>query len=202
MLESMVEHYRPTRAEATDVANAILDGTDCVMLSEESAMGKFPVDAVRMLSMIASATEPHRRDARVREDFADYNGVDHLIDLVSRNVQHTVAHLSPTAVIVPTVTGNTARMISRFKLPVWIAAVSLEEATCYGLQFSYGVSPIHEQEHSRDWSTFARRWMQREGLADGLVVLTEGPSRDNPKANHRLEIIDLRSPRSTESKDD
>jgi pyruvate kinase len=192
MLESMVDHYLPTRAESTDVANAILDGTDCVMLSEESAMGKFPVEAVRMLAMIAAATEPHRNDVRVRADFADYDGNDRLLDLVSRNVQYTVAHLAPTAVIVPTVSGNTARMISRFKLPVWIAAVSPEESTCHGLEFSYGVSPFHAQEHSRDWETFARRWVQREGLADGLVVLTEGPSRDNPIANHRLEIIDLR----------
>jgi len=184
------------------VAKAILEGTGCVMLSEESALGKFPVEAVRMLAMIAASTEPHCGDARVREDFADYDGADHLVDLVSRDVQYTLAHLSPTAVIVPTVTGKTARIISRFKLPVWIAAVSPEEATCHGLQFSYGVSPIHEQEHSRDWNTFARRWVQREGLADGLVVLTEGPSGDNPKANHRLEIIDLRSPSSTESKDD
>ena len=60
MLESMVDHFRPTRAEATDVANAILDGTDCVMLSEESAMGKYPVEAVNMLSKIAVATEPYR----------------------------------------------------------------------------------------------------------------------------------------------
>jgi len=62
MLESMVEHYRPTRAEATDVANAILDGTDCVMLSEESAMGRFPVEAVNMLTRIALATEPYRSE--------------------------------------------------------------------------------------------------------------------------------------------
>lgn len=73
MLESMVDHYRPTRAEAADVANAILDGTDCVMLSEESAMGKFPVQAVRMLAEIAAATEPHRPDGRPRETFAAYD---------------------------------------------------------------------------------------------------------------------------------
>jgi pyruvate kinase len=193
MLESMVDHPRPTRAESTDVANAILDGTDCVMLSEESAMGKFPVEAVKMLAMIAAATEPHRTDVRIREDVTDDDSNDHLVNLISRDVQYTVAHLAPTAVIVPTVTGNTARIISRFKLPVWIAAVSPEEATCHGLQFSYGVSPVHAQEeHSRDWNTFAKRWLQSEGLADGLVVLTEGPSRDNPSANYRLEIIDLR----------
>jgi len=194
MLASMVDQSRPTRAEATDVANAILDGTDCVMLSEESAMGKFPVEAVNMLARIAAATEPCRTDVRVREALADYDrdGDVHLVDLISRNVQHTVAHLAPTAVIVPTATGYTTRMVSRFMLPVWIAAVSPEEATCHGLQFSYGVSPLHAPEHPRDWNTFARRWLQSEGLADGLVVLAEGPSRDHPKANHRLEIIDLR----------
>ena len=197
MLQSMVDHCRPTRAEATDVANAILDGTDCVMLSEESAMGKFPVEAVRMLARIAAATEPHRIDGRWREPFADYDrdGDVHLVELISRNVQRTVAHLVPTAVIVPTATGRTARMISRFKLPVWIAAASPEETTCHGLQFSYGVHPVYEPEPSRDWTTFARRWVQSEGLADGLVVLTEGPSPGNPEANHRLEIIDLRPDR-------
>jgi pyruvate kinase len=193
MLESMVDHYRPTRAEATDVANAILDGTDCVMLSEESAMGKFQVEAVNMLARIAAATEPYRTDVRVREAFADYDrdGDVHLVDLISRNVQHTVAHLAPTAVIVLTATGYTARMVSRFKLPVWIAAVSSEEATCDGLQFSDGVSPVHALEHSGDWSAFIRRWVRNEGLAEGLVVLTEGPSRDNPEVNPRLEIFDL-----------
>jgi pyruvate kinase len=73
-----------------------------------------------------------------------------------------------------------------------IAAVSPEEQTCHGLQFSYGVSPIHMPEHAGDWSAFARRWVRNEGLAEGLVVLTEGPSQDNPEANPRLEIFDLR----------
>jgi pyruvate kinase len=194
MLESMVDHYRPTRAEATDVANAILDGTDCVMLSEESAMGRFPVEAVGMLARIAVATEPYRADVRATESFADYDrdGDVHLVDFISRNVQRTVAYLAPTAVIVPTATGCTARMVSRFKLPVWIVAVSLEETTCCGLQFSYGVSPIHASEYPRDWKEFAQHWVQSEGLPKGLVVLTEGPSPHNPRMNPRVEIIDLR----------
>jgi pyruvate kinase len=194
MLESMVDHFRPTRAEATDVANAILDGTDCVMLSEESAMGKYPVEAVKMLAKIAAATEPYRPDVGIREAFADYDrgGDVHLVDLISRNVRQTVDHLAPKAVIVPTATGYTARMVSRFKLPVWIAAVSPDEATCHGLQFSYGVSPVHATEHPHDWSAFARRWAQSEGLPEGPIVLTEGPSPRNPQTNPRLEIIDLR----------
>jgi pyruvate kinase len=193
MLMSMTENIRPTRAEVSDVANAILDGTDCVMLSEESAIGKFPVEAMTMLAKIATATEAYRSHACVRDVFTDYDRDDdiHLVDLVSRNVRHAVESLIPTAVIVPTVSGYTARMISRFRLPVWIAAVSPEEATCRALQFSYGVTPIHAPRHPEEWSAFARRWVRSVGLTEGLVVLTEGPSRNHPEAHPRLEIIDL-----------
>ncbi|WP_372807939.1 pyruvate kinase, partial [Pontiella sp.] len=189
MLESMTGHNRPTRAEATDVANAILDGTDCVMLSEESAMGKFPVEAVRMLAGIAAATEPSRPSVRLSDYRPD--GDTHLVDLISRNVQETVARIAPSAVLVPTLTGHTARMVARFRLPVWIAAVSPQEATCRGLQFSYGVAPVCAAEAPADWGVFARRWLQDLGLAEGFVVLTEGPSAKNPGANPRMEIIDL-----------
>ncbi len=193
MLESMVDHARPTRAEATDVANAILDGTDCVMLSEESATGKFPVEAVKMLARIAVATEPHRVHGRMREVFADYDRVHEvpLVKLMSHNVQQTVDHLAPTVVIVATVTGHKARLISRFKLPVWTVAVSRAAATCQALQFSYGVYPTHAPELPQDWNAFAREWVQSQGLPLGLVVLTSGPSPDHPEANHRLEVMDL-----------
>jgi len=193
MLESMVNHYRPTRAEATDVANAILDGTDCVMLSEESAMGEFPVEAVAMLAGIATATEPHRTEFRVQPPFADDVEEDsaQLVDLISRSVQQAVARIAPGSVIAPTATGYTARMISRFKLPVWIVAVSAQQATCQGLQFSCGVCPVHEPEEPSDWNAFARRWVKNEGLSGNLAILTEGSSKLNPQKNRRMEIIDL-----------
>jgi len=175
------------------VANAILDGTDCVMLSEESAMGKFPIEAVKMLARIAVATEAYRMSTGIQEPVTGYNrdGDVHLVDLISRNLHDAVASLSPTAVLVPTVTGHAARMVSRFKLPVWIAAASSEEATCHGLQLSYGVSPIHTPEHPQNWNLFAKHWVKSEGLPMELVVLMEGPSRENPDANPRMEIFDL-----------
>jgi pyruvate kinase len=193
MLESMTNNRRPTRAEATDVANAILDGTDCVMLSGESAMGHYPIDAVKMLSQIAAAAEPHRQRYRLEEALKTYgkDGDITLTDLISLSVETTLERTSPAALIVPTRSGHTARMIARFKLPVWITAVSRHERTCQGLAFSYGVFPLCEPEPPLDWKPFAREWVHRHGLTGNLVVLTEGPSTRNEKANNRMELIDL-----------
>jgi pyruvate kinase len=196
MLESMTDHRRPTRAEATDVANAILDGTDCVMLSAESAMGKYPLEAVAMLVKIAAAIEPQRPGHDVRETLkaSGRGGPVHLSDLIALSVETTLDHIAPAAVIVPTQSGASARSITRFRLPVWIVAVSSQETTCQRLQFSYGVCPVHEPDHPDDWRPYVRNWLQSNGLSGNLAVLTEGPSSRHPDANHRMEIIDLGRP--------
>jgi pyruvate kinase len=193
MLESMTDYRRPTRAESTDVANAIIDGTDCVMLSGESAMGKYPVDAVAMLAKIAAAIEPRRADYPVREAVKKHSreGKIRLTDLIALSVETTLEHISPAVVVVPTRSGETARSIARFRLPVWVAAVSSQEATCQGLQFSYGVYPVHEPDHPEDWDTFIRDWLRSRGVEGDLVVLTEGPSSKHPEANNRMELMDL-----------
>jgi pyruvate kinase len=196
MLESMTESRRPTRAEATDVANAILDGTDCVMLSGESALGKYPVDTVAMLAKIAAATEPERLSYPVRDSLkaSGPDGNASLMDLIALGVETTVEHVSPAAVIVPTLSGASARNITRFRLPVWIVAVSPRQATCQRLQFSYGVCPVYEPDYPEDWNAYARTWLWNHGLPGNLVILTEGPSDKHPEANHRMEIIDLSRP--------
>jgi pyruvate kinase len=193
MLESMTSNRLPTRAEATDVANAVLDGTDCVMLSGESAMGAYPVDAVAMLAKIAAAVEPHRSQYHMQEtlDVFSNGGEIGLTDLIALNVETTVDHVSPAAVIVPTRSGATARSISRFRLPVWITAVSSVEPTCQRLQFSYGVHALQQPEHPGDWKAFARKVLELEGVEGNLVILTEGPSKKHPDANNRIELIDL-----------
>jgi len=193
MLESMTSNRLPTRAEATDVANAVLDGTDCVMLSGESAMGKYPVDAVEMLSKIAAAVEPHRSKYQLQDSLDSFsNGREMgLTDLIALNVETTVDHVSPAAVIVPTRSGATARSISRFRLPVWITAVSSQESTCQRLQFSYGVHAIHQPEHPGDWKAFAQQVLDTQGVTGNLVILTEGPSSKHPEANNRIELIAL-----------
>ena len=193
MLESMTTSRRPTRAEATDVANAILDGTDCVMLSGESAMGKYPVEAVAMLAAIAEAIEPCRPSQAVRETLRaiDQRGEVTATDLIARSVETTLEQIAPAAVFVPTHSGVTARRITRFRLPVWIVAVSSQEATCQQLQFSYGVFPAHEPEHPDDWNGYVREWLRAHDVEGDLVVLTEGPSSKRPEANNRMEIISL-----------
>jgi pyruvate kinase len=190
MLESMVTHRRPTRAEATDVANAILDGTDCVMLSAESAMGRFPVEAIQMLAKIATEVEP-QRPKRAFLDVIGGAGDLKAVDLIAESVYHTSQRVGPHGVMVPTRSGATARNVARFRLPVWVVAFSPSDATCQSLQFSYGIYAISVDEDRADWGTFARHWLAEHGITEGLVLLTQGPSADNPCGNHRMEIVEL-----------
>jgi len=193
MLESMTHNRRPTRAEATDVANAILDGTDCVMLSGESAMGEYPVDATAMLAKIAAAIEPHRTVNPIKGKLISRREDDdvRLEDLIALSVETTLERITPPTVIVPTRSGATARSITRFRLPVWITAFSRYEKTCRDLMFSYGVLPVFASDHPDDWKPWARNWLQTIGEVGNLVVLTEGPSKKHPYRNNRMEILDL-----------
>jgi pyruvate kinase len=194
MLESMTDNRRPTRAEATDVANAILDGTDCVMLSGESAMGKYPVDAVAMLAKISASVEASRPAIAVKELYRgiDISGRIRPEHLIAIGVEACLEYASPAAVFVPTHSGATARSIARFRFPVWTIAMSSQMTTCQQLQFSSGVYPLHETEHPEQWKPYVRRWVSEFGMAGELAVLTEGPSTRHPETNHRMEIIDLR----------
>ena len=98
---------------------------------------------------------------------------------------------SPAAVFVPTHSGATARALSLFRMPVWIAAVASSEQVCRNLLFSYGVHPVCEP-HPEDWDLFVRSWLERHELTGDVAILTEGPSAKHPEAHNRMEIIDLR----------
>jgi pyruvate kinase len=193
MLESMTEHRLPTRAEATDVANAILDGTDSVMLSAESATGSYPVDAVAMLAKIAATVEPTRHRVRVSEL---YQGIDlrkrirpeHLVAL---SVEACLEYASPAAVVVPTLSGDSARRMALLRLPVWTIAVSPQAQTCQNLQFSRGVVPVHEPNDPDTWNDYVRNWVRQQNLSGEFVMLTAGPSLKHPEGNHRVELIEL-----------
>ncbi len=195
MLMSMTHNRRPTRAEATDVANAILDGTDCVMLSEESAMGDYPLESVQMLAGIAEATEP-----TLPSDHLELTSKctqppfpqSTIVDSLSTSVENIISRLQTVAaVLAPTASGYTARSLSRFRLPTWILGVSRSERTCRSLLFSYGVWPIVEPEHPDDWTEAAQGYAREFSLTGTYIIQTEGPSPAHPQANHKLEIIPL-----------
>jgi pyruvate kinase len=222
MLESMTTSRRPTRAEATDVANAILDGTDCVMLSSESAMGEYPVEAIAMLAKIAAATEPMRPGYFVRERLkgreaasgfsgwtvprlADCSGLPNGQDrpppadlrgpsvgeVMALSVDRALECIPVAAVIVPSLSGTTARDIVRFRPPVWVIAVSAQESVCQKLTFSYGICPVHEAVLPEDWSVYTLSWLQDHRVEGDFALLVAGPSAAHPEANHRMEIIQL-----------
>lgn len=193
MLESMVSSRLPTRAEATDVANAILDGTDCIMLSGESAVGKFPEEAVGMLAKIAAATEPRRPSARLQAfgGFAQEQKPINAAEAIASVVEHSLETVPSPAVFVPTLTGTTARKISRYKPVAWIIALTADSAVSQGLAFSYGVHTFPMGEEPQDWREFARTWMRENELAGQLAMLVAGPSPRNPNANHRIEFLRL-----------
>jgi pyruvate kinase len=196
MLESMVENKRPTRAEVTDVANAILDGTDCLMLSEESAIGVCPEGAVAVMARVAEITEAYRNDQLLHQTLmAGVAGESASVeDLIALSVHSVVERITPTAVVTPTKGGATARSISRFRPPMWIVAPSRYETTCQNLQFSYGVFPVHVAEHPANWEAYARDWLATQGLAKGLVLLTQGFSAPYTGGTNRMEIIDFGLP--------
>lgn len=196
LLESMTTSRTPTRAEATDVANAVLDGADCLMLSGETAVGGYPVEAVRMLARIASAIEELRPGTEVRETLMRRGtGMETPIcDLVAASVAAMVDRCEPAAIVVPSRSGATARSIARFRPKPWVIAISQSEMTCAGLHFSYGIHAIHEPEEILDWSAYIRTRL-RGSLVDGdLFMLAAGPTPSRPDANIRVELVDLSRP--------
>ena len=140
MLESMIENIRPTRAEASDIANAIYDGTTAIMLSGESAAGKHPVEAVRTMAVIAEETEKH----------IDYAAQFEKIHFITRNNLDAISHaacqmavdVNAKAIAVSSMTGITARMISRFRCPAPIVGITTSEAAYRKLALSWGVTPV------------------------------------------------------------
>jgi pyruvate kinase len=186
MLESMTSSRLPTRAEATDVANAILDGTDCVMLSGESATGKFPEESVAMLAKIAAFTEVHRPrgSLALQQEMGEI-----LVNPTAMLVERALEVAPCDAVLVPTRDGTTARAVARWRAPVWVVAAGPEPAAMQGLAFSYGVHPVDLEEEPGNWRDYARRLLLELGLPCKRVLLVAGPSPQNPEANQRLELM-------------
>lgn len=158
MLESMTHEKLPTRAEVTDVANAILDGTDAVMLSEETAVGKYPVEAVKMMAKIARTTEAYLdsmwASRTVEWKMNELKGrgpaKGTIKDAIARSIIEALNSLDIKYILTPTRTGQTARLIARFKPRQWILAFVTNEWVANTLMFSYGVYPFKVEETSEE----------------------------------------------------
>src|SRR5213075_2630158 len=147
MLESMIENPRPTRAEASDVANAIFDGTDAVMLSGETASGKYPREAVAIMGRIVTETERHMRDSMVAHRRRDKRALS-ISETICESVAHAAQDLEMRAIAVFTETGTTARMISKYRPQCRIFAFSHRETVCNRSNLYWGVYPISCDESS------------------------------------------------------
>jgi pyruvate kinase len=193
MLESMTRNPRPTRAEVTDVSNAILDGTDCVMLSGESALGDYPVESVAMLAKIAAVVEPTRPSVSVREMFAGTGFEKRILPehLIAISVETSLEYLKPAAVFSLAESGLMAARLASFHLPTWIVAVAAAGKTCQNLLFSYGVIPVHEPSPPAFWNGYVREWLGRHEAPGGFAILIQRPSPADPESNHRMDIIEL-----------
>ena len=139
MLESMIENPRPTRAEVSDVANAVYDGTDAVMLSGETAVGEFPVEALACMNRILCESELHQSDSGPRH-FAIPRG--ELIDHVTHALCDLAHETGAEAIITPTLTGRTARLVARHRTRAAIIAVSTDEAVVRQLAVVWGVEGV------------------------------------------------------------
>lgn len=150
MLDSMQRNPRPTRAEASDVANAIFDGTDAIMLSGETAAGLYPLEAVKTMSNIATKAETgldHKLILDNRSKFSDVT----ITDAISQSVTHSAMNLSVSAIITPTESGHTARMISKYRPKAPIVAITFDERTNRRLALIWGVHAIMgEKVYSTD----------------------------------------------------
>lgn len=176
MLDSMQRNPRPTRAEANDVANAIYDGTDAVMLSGETAAGDYPLEAVQTMARIAVRTE----EALINQDsFALklYSKTD-MTEAIGQSVGHTARNLGIQTIVAATESGHTARMISKYRPKAHIVAITFSEQKARSLSLSWGVyATVAEKPASTDeMFSLAAQVSQEEGFASegDLIIITAG----------------------------
>lgn len=184
MLESMTHNPRPTRAEVTDVANAIYDGTDCVMLSGETAAGEYPVEAVRMMAEVCLRAEENLPE---RHTYHDCEGMHNVSEATSFAAVEMAGRVDATAILCPTFSGRTARIMAVLRPKLPIIASSHEDATIRRMCFTWGVTAVLTEEQAGLMLTVSDALHQARILGyvqqDDLVVITAGDPMLSPFTN-------------------
>jgi len=182
MLESMITNSRPTRAEITDVANAIYDGTDAIMLSGETAAGKYPIEAVTMMGEIAEQTERYLKF----EDYRDGKALEGKLNVsaaVGSAAVSMVEHIKAACIVTPTMSGQTARLISNLRPSVPIYGVTPYEWARRKMQLYWGVRPVtgYEEDSTENIISHAMYMVRREELVErgDMVIFTAGDPATN-----------------------
>ena len=187
MLESMINHIRPTRAEISDVANAVYDGTSAIMLSGETAAGKYPVQAVEAMSRIALETEKNiRYDKRFRT--AEFK-MQNVVDAISHAVCGMSIDIGAKVIVVCSLSGRTVRMVSRFRAPADILGVTTDVKGWRKLALSWGVTPaLSERFDSTDVLFFNAKNQARQvfGLEKGERIVISGGLANGVSGNTNI----------------
>ncbi len=189
MLESMMHQPIPTRAEVSDVANAILDGTDATMLSGETAIGKYPVESVAMMTRIASETEIASK-SRIKD-----RGFVNISDTVSRSINRICQNMPLDKIVTLTRSGYTAKLIARFKVPQQIIAVTPDRIVKRQLELVYGVLPIyHDYRQQNDRILNVATTLHNMNLLDNedTVLFTAAFRTKKRHASNLIEIHQLK----------
>ncbi|MDD5112345.1 MAG: pyruvate kinase [Candidatus Altiarchaeota archaeon] len=189
MLKSMVESSRPTRAETSDVANAVLDGADTVMLSEETSIGKHPVESVWTMAKILKEAEPYvqNRMPQVRSESIHAS--------IAKAVYDICQHLPVDKIVTLTRSGHTARLISRFRLHKDIIAITNDHSVKRRLGLSYGVTAlVYDDMPAREKIRNSALFLHKKGLIkpDETVLFTAGIYTDREHATNIIQIHRIR----------
>lgn len=194
MLESMINNIRPTRAEISDVANAVYDGTSAIMLSGESAAGKYPVEAVKTMSSVAEYTEQHI-NYKKRFNYTEFVNRN-ILDAISHSTCQMAIDVGAKCIVVNSVSGLTVRMVSRFRAPVQIIGSTTSEKVYRKLALSWGVIPLLCEEYdSLDVLLFhaIQRAVKILNLKIGdTVVLTGGQVGVNSGHTNMIKVETVR----------
>jgi pyruvate kinase len=191
MLDSMMRNPRPTRAEASDVANAILDGTDAIMLSGETAVGKYPLESVRTMVRIAQEAERGGLEGLARPR-PPLGPVTSIADAVSHATCATACDLEAAAIITPTISGHTARIISKYRPPCPIIAVTPSPGVQCQLALHWGIRTLlsRRAESTDETIAGAVRAAQEHGLVEqgDVVVITAGAAGSGPGTTDIMKV--------------